>query len=163
MDSLYKKESIVLLFGDLISFLVSLWLALFLRNLELPSAQIFSLHLVPFSLLLAAWIVGFFIAGLYEKHTSILKSKLPQILGNTQLVNSGIAIAFFYLIPFFGITPKTILFIYLFVSFALILSWRMYGYFIFGRGRQNNAILIGSGDEMKELFEEVNNNPIYDI
>lgn len=163
MDSLYKKESLVLLLGDLVSFLVSLWLALFLRNLEVPSTELFSQHLLPFSLLFAAWVVIFYIAGLYEKHTSILKSKLPQILGNTQLVNSGIAIAFFYLIAFFGITPKTILFIYLFVSFAIILSWRMYGYFLIGRGRQNNAILIGSGEEMKELYEEVNNNPIYNI
>jgi len=163
MDSVYKKESIVLLFGDLISFLISLWLALLLRNLEAPSTDQFLLHLLPFSLLFAAWIVVFYIAGLYEKHTSILKSKLPSILANTQLVNSGIAIAFFYLIEFFGITPKTILFIYLIVSFVLILSWRMYGYFILGRGRQNAAILIGSGDEMKELYEEVNNNPIYNI
>src|SRR3989344_4159827 len=163
MDSVYKKESIVLLLGDLASFLISLWLALLLRNLEAPSTDQFLLHLLPFSLLFAAWIVVFYIAGLYEKHTSILKSKLPSILANTQLVNSGIAIALFYLIEFFGITPKTILFIYLIVSFVLILSWRMYGYFILGRGRQNAAILIGSGDEMKELYEEVNNNPIYNI
>ncbi|MBI1974647.1 MAG: exopolysaccharide biosynthesis polyprenyl glycosylphosphotransferase [Candidatus Zambryskibacteria bacterium] len=163
MDSVYKKESIILLLGDLVAFLVSLWIALLLRNLEIPSAKLFSLHLLPFSLLFAAWVVVFYIAGLYEKHTSILKSKLPNILANTQIVNSGIVIAFFYLIPFFGITPKTILFIYLIVSFALILSWRMYGYFILGRRRQNAALLIGSGEEMKELFEEVNNNPIYNI
>ena len=153
----------ILLLGDLVSFLVSLWFALLLRNLEIPSTEIFSLHLLPFSLLFAAWVVVFYIAGLYEKHTSILKSKLPSILANTQLVNSAIAIAFFYLIEFFGITPKTILFIYLVVSFILILSWRMYGYFLIGRGRQNAALLIGSGDEMKELFEEINNNPIYNI
>ena len=161
MDSLYKKESIVLLFGDLASFLISLWLALLLRHLALPSTELFTLHLVPFSLLFAVWIVVFYIAGLYEKHTSILKSRLPSVLGNTQLANSAIAVAFFYLIEFFGITPKTILFIYLFVSFALILSWRMYGYFILGRGRQDAALLIGSGEEMKELYEEVNNNQIY--
>src|SRR3989338_906707 len=163
MYSVYKREAAVLLLGDLVSFLISLWLALLLRNLQAPSAELFSLHLLPFSLLFAAWIVVFYIAGLYEKHTSILKSKLPSILANTQLVNSGIAIAFFYLIEFFGITPKTILFIYLIVSFVLILSWRMYGYFLIGRGRQNAALLIGSGDEMKELFEEINNNPIYNI
>ena len=146
MDSVYKKESMILLLGDLVSFLVSLWFALLLRNLEIPSTEIFSLHLLPFSLLFAAWVVVFYIAGLYEKHTSILKSKLPSILANTQLVNSAIAIAFFYLIEFFGITPKTILFIYLVVSFILILSWRMYGYFLIGRGRQIAALLIGSGD-----------------
>jgi len=39
----------------------------------------------------------------------------------------------------------------------------MYGYFVIGRGRPLSAILIGSGDEMKELYNEINNNPIYDL
>ena len=163
MESLYRKESFVLLVGDFFFFLVSLWLALLVRNLEIPSRELFSIHLAPFSLLFCVWILVFYIAGLYEKHTVILKSKLPNVLANTQLVNSVLAVVFFYFIPFFGITPKTILFIYLFISFMIVLSWRMYGYFIIGRGHTNNAILIGSGDEMKELFEEVNNNHIYNI
>src|SRR3990167_6222495 len=163
MESLYKKGSLVLLIGDFFFFSVSLWLALLLRNLEIPSKELLVIHLLPFSLLFVIWILVFYIAGLYEKHTVILRSKLPSVLANTQLVNSGLAVVFFYFIPFFGITPKTILFIYLFISFVIILTWRMYGYFIIGRGRPNNAILIGSGDEMKELYEEVNNNPIYNL
>jgi lipopolysaccharide/colanic/teichoic acid biosynthesis glycosyltransferase len=39
----------------------------------------------------------------------------------------------------------------------------MYGYFLVSRGRPSNAVLIGSGSEMKELYEEVNNNPIYNL
>ena len=163
MESLYKKGSLVLLVGDFFFFSVSLWLALLLRNLEIPSRELLVIHLLPFSLLFVIWILVFYIAGLYEKHTVILRSKLPSVLANTQLVNSGLAVVFLYFIPFFGITPKTILFIYLFISFVIILTWRMYGYFIIGRGRPNNAILIGSGDEMKELYEEVNNNPIYNL
>jgi exopolysaccharide biosynthesis polyprenyl glycosylphosphotransferase len=163
MSFLNRKEHLVLLLGDLGSFVLALWLSLLIRTLEVPSKEFFLTHLWPFSLLFALWIVFFYIAGLYEKHTTILRSKLPSVLANTQLVNSALAVVFFYFVPFFGITPKTILFIYLFVSFVIILSWRMYGYFIIGRGRLNNAVLIGSGGEMKELLEEVNNNPIYNI
>ncbi|MDO8565288.1 MAG: exopolysaccharide biosynthesis polyprenyl glycosylphosphotransferase [bacterium] len=163
MSRLNRKEPLVLLLGDIFFFLVALWLSLFLRNLEAPSRELFLEHLWPFSLLFVAWVVVFYIAGLYEKHTAILRSKLPMTLANTQLTNSAIAVIFFYFIPFFGITPKTILFIHLFISFVIILGWRMYGYFLIGRGRQNNAILIGSGDEMKELYSEVNGNPIYNL
>ena len=163
MGSLHRKESLVLLVGDLLVFFISLWFALFFRNLKIPNKELFLTHLTPFGILFAIWIIVFYIAGLYEKHTVILKSRLPSVLANTQLTNSGLAVIFFYFIPFFGITPKTILFIYLFISLILILAWRMYGYFFIGRGGFNNAILIGSGDEMKELLEEVNNNPIYDI
>ena len=163
MSILNKKEPLVLLLGDLISFLVALWATLLIRTLETPSRELFLTHLAPFGLLFAVWIVVFYIAGLYEKHTVILKSKLPNVLAATQLTNSGLAVIFFYFVPYFVITPKTILFIYLFVSFVLILLWRTYGYFVIGRGKANNAILIGAGDEMKELFNEVNNNPIYSL
>ena len=163
MSFLNRKEPLVLLLGDLVSFVVALWFSLLIRALEVPSKEFFLTHLLPFGLLFVVWIFVFYIAGLYEKHTTILRSRLPSILASTQFVNSGLAVVFFYLVPLFVITPKTILFIYLFVSFVLVLSWRMYGYFIIGHVRPANAILIGSGDEMKELFKEVNGNPIYHI
>ena len=163
MSLLKRKEPLVLLAGDILFLLVSLWLSLLIRNLEVPTKELFFLHLAPFSLLFVAWIIVFYIAGLYEKHTTILLSKLPNILATTQITNSAVAVIFFYFIPLFGITPKTILFIYLFISFTLILFWRMYGYFALGKRKPANAILIGSGEEMKELFNEVNNNPIYNL
>src|SRR3990167_6905414 len=163
MNSLNRKEPFVLLLGDLGSFVVALWLSLFFRSFEMPSRDLFLTHLLPFSLLFVLWILVFYVAGLYDKHTAILRSKLPSILANTQIANSTLAVAFFYFVPFFGITPKTILFIYLLVSFVFILFWRIYGYFVISHGHANNAILIGSGDEMKELLEEVNNNSIYNI
>lgn len=163
MNFLNRKEPLILLLGDLASFVVALWLSLLIRALEVPSKEFFFTHLLPFSLLFIAWIFVFYIAGLYEKHTSILRSRLPSILASTQFVNSGLAVVFFYFIPLFTITPKTILFIYLFVSFVLVLIWRMYGYFVIGHAKASNAILIGSGEEMKELFEEINGNPIYNI
>jgi len=105
----------------------------------------------------------YFIAGLYEKHTLILKSRLPGIIFNTQVINSVFAVAFFYIIPVFGITPKTILFIYLLVSFVCILLWRLYGNVFFSDNEKQPALLIGSGEEMKELLFEVNNNNRYNL
>jgi exopolysaccharide biosynthesis polyprenyl glycosylphosphotransferase len=163
MNSLGKKEPLLLLGGDVFFFLISLWISLVLRNLSFPSAALFRTHLEPFSLLFIAWIVVFYIAGLYDKHTTILQSRLPGILFNTQIANSVIAVLFFYFIPFFGITPKTLLFIYLIVSFFIILSWRMYGYFLIGQRDPEKAILIGAGEEIKELYEEVNANPLHNL
>ncbi len=163
MISLNKKEPLILLLGDIVFLVISLWISLFLRNLTIPNSELFITHLVPFSYLFIAWVLGFYIAGLYEKHTTVLKSRLSAILLSTQVFNSLIAIVFFYFIPFFGITPKTILFIYLIVSFLLILSWRTYGYFIIGTEKSETALLIGSGEEMKELREEINSNPFYHL
>lgn len=158
-----KKEAFFLFFGDLLVFLASLWLTLFFRYQEIPGKEEFVNHLKPFSILFAVWFLVFFIAGLYEKHTLIFQSKLPNTLLHTQLANIVIAITFFYFIPFFGITPKTNLFIYLAISFILILFWRVKGQKFFYTSKRQNAMLIGHGEEMKELKEEVNNNERYGI
>ncbi len=163
MPAFNRRESIVLLVGDLAIFTVSLWLALFFRSGEVPESGIFLMHLLPFSFIFALSILVFFIAGLYEKHTVILRSRLPSIILNAELANSALAVLFFYLIPYFGITPKTNLFAYLIISFILILLWRLYGLDMFGRRKKQRALLIGSGSEMRELLEEVNHNPRYNL
>ncbi len=156
MTSVTKREALVLFIGDIFFFIFSLWMSLYIRSFKVPSADFFWLHLLPFSILFCVWVVIFFIAGLYEKHTLILKGKLPSLIFNAQVVNSIAAIIFFYTLPIFGIAPKTTLFIYLLISFVFILLWRLYGQRVFSGTEREQAILIGSGKEMKELLEEVN-------
>jgi exopolysaccharide biosynthesis polyprenyl glycosylphosphotransferase len=163
MGSLTKKETLILFCGDVVFFVLSLWVALFVRYGEIPDAYTFQTHFIPFSILFVVWILVFFIAGLYEKHTLILKGKLPSVIFNAQLINSTLAVIFFYTIPFFGIAPKTLLFIYLVVSFVATLFWRLYGARLLGTRERQGALLVGSGVEMKELLEEVNGNDRYDI
>jgi exopolysaccharide biosynthesis polyprenyl glycosylphosphotransferase len=163
MKILGKREPAALLIGDLFIFTISLWFALYLRAGVRPTGAVFLEHMVPFSMLFVVWVVVFFIAGLYGKHTLILKTKLPSILLNALLINSVIATTFFYFVPLFGIAPKTILFIYLALAFAGSLAWRFYGYALLGTRNTVNAILIGSGPEADELYHEVNRNNIYSI
>lgn len=163
MSILPKKEAFILFFGDIFFFVFSLWISLWLRFAEVPSSERFIVHIVPFSILFTVWVLVYFIAGLYEKHTLILKSKLPSVIFNAQLVNSVIAIIFFYSFTTFRITPKTILFIYLIISFIGILFWRLYGKNLISSKDKQPALLIGTGSEMKELLAEVNGNSRYDL
>jgi len=158
-----KREALVLLAGDVLIFFVSLFLALTFRQGAFPSQELFLMHLSPFSFLFSASVAVFFIAGLYESHTLIFRNKLPVILVNAQIFNVLLAVVFFYFIPYFDITPKTILFIYLVVSLVLILVWRFYSSVLFSSKNKENALIIGSGEEMHELLEEVNNNSRYSI
>lgn len=158
----HTKESLILFFGDLIILLVSLFVTLLLRYGGL-SERIIDLHILPFTILFAVWVVVFYIAGLYEKSAVVLRSKLPGIILRTQIINSALAVIFFYFIPYFLITPKTNLFIYLAVSFILILTWRVKLQSFIGTRRKYKALLIGSGEEMKELKEEVEKHPSYNI
>src|SRR3989344_5541968 len=158
-----KKEREMLFIGDIIFFITTLWLTLFLRYFEIPTITVFYSHIIPFSFLFIVWIIIFFIAGLYDKHTVILKRRLPSIILNAQIVNMVLAAMFFFFIPYFGITPKTNLFIYLFISFAVIVFWRIYLFPLFESGKRQNALLMASGNEMIELKEEINNNTRYNF
>ena len=158
-----KKETLALFVGDIVLLYFTLWLALALRYWAIPSESTILTHFYPFTIIIAVWLFVFFVAGLYEKHTLILKSRLPSTVFNAQVINSFIAVLFFYFIPYFGIAPKTNLFIYLVISFVLVLAWRIYGDVFFRSSLRQKGMLIGSGEEMKELLLEVNNNPRYGL
>jgi exopolysaccharide biosynthesis polyprenyl glycosylphosphotransferase len=136
---------------------------LFLRAGGIPEKTLFLSHIYAFSLIFAVSVLIFFIAGLYEKHTVILKSRLPHIIFRAELINSVIAVLFFYFVPYFGISPKVNLFIYVAISFILIIIWRVNLASFFITKKPERAILIGSGKEMEELFEEVNKNIHYGL
>lgn len=105
----------------------------------------------------------YFISGLYDKHTILLRNKLSSIILNAQGINIIFAALFFFFVPYFNIAPKTNLVLYLVISSLLVLVWRIY---IFPRAwfrKRQKAVLIGYSDEVHELVEEVNNNPRYNL
>ncbi|MEK7091786.1 MAG: sugar transferase [Patescibacteria group bacterium] len=161
MQVVTRKGTLILLAGDLFLFIVALWLALFVRNASTPDWATLSVHLSPFALVFAVWILVFFIADLYGRQTSLFQRRLPQIIFNAQLVNSGLAVIFFYFLPYFGITPKTILFIDLIWSFVLIFAWRRFLVPHILRGRRERIYFACSGSEVEELKDEIRNNPQY--
>lgn len=162
MNIVRRKEILALFLGDLTVFLVSLYLTLAIRFSELPSQETFITHFLPFSVLFVIWILISFIAGLYEKHTLSLKGKLPAILTRVQIANAIVSIAFFYFIPYFNITPKVILFIYLVSSLVIMVAWRMAIAETLGLRRRTKALLIArKSDDVNSLYHEINNNQRY--
>lgn len=158
-----KREPFLLLIGDIICLGTSLWLMLYSRSFSFPSWAVFEAHLIPFSILFLASVIIFYISGLYEKHNSILRSRLASVIIKSQIANALVAITFFYFVPYFGITPKTNLFIYLLISVLVISLWRLFFYPFLLPGKKRTAVIIGSGSEMEEIIKEVNNDPHYDF
>ena len=155
MTTAFRPRTLVLFVGDMLSFILALWLSLFLRAFELPMQGEFAAHLVPFSLLFIAWVVVFFIAGLYENRSVILARRaLSATLLIAQTFNVAIAALFFFFVPLFGIAPKTLLFIYLVVSFLLVLLWR--AALAPRLWNPEPAIAVGSGIEIQELTSALN-------
>lgn len=156
-----KREYVLLLLGDVAIFIVSLWAVLALRNLEVPAQEHFSRHLIPFSILFLIWIFVFFLAGLYGRYTRLFRSRLPSTIFSALIVNITIAALFFFFIPAFGLAPKTILLLYLVVSFILIYVWRVLFFVRIRPPHKLKGILIASGPDAEALVEEVNGDPRY--
>jgi len=159
-----RHASIGLFLGDLVAFSLSLWLSLFVRSGGIPTEKMITDHALPFALLFCIWTLIFYMAGLYDKYATLFKKDIPDLLFRTQLFNIVLAALFFFVVPFFGIAPKTTLAIYLIFSLALIYLWRLVLYPLFSRRAETvGAALIGSGAEVDELVNEVNRNPRYGV
>jgi len=157
MNTVFRPRTLILFLGDLLFFCLSLYVSLYLRVFELPSQALYLAHLAPFSLLFVAWVVVFFIAGLYESRSIILARRaLSVTLLVAQIFNMLLAALFFFLVPAFGIAPKTLLFIYLVVSFLLVLFWRVVLFPWLGLQRAEAAIMVGEGQEIEALAKAMN-------
>ena len=163
MTTAFRPRTLVLFVGDILFFALALWLSLCVRisvqagTVGVPSQEVFFEHLAPFSLLFVAWALAFFIAGLYENRAVVLARRaLSAALLVAQTVNVVIAALFFFFVPIFGIAPKTLLFIYLGVSFFLVLFWRVVLFPWLGLQRSESAVLVGEGRELDELKTAMN-------
>lgn len=150
-----RREYLLLLVGDIAILIASLWLSLLLRYFQTPTTDIFMMHLRPFSLLFVAWIIVFFLAGLYGRHTRIFRSRLITTILYTQIINMMIAALFFFFVPSFGLSPKTILALYLIVSFLLIFAWRAMLFTRLPRSKALKGVLIAHGPDAKALADEI--------
>ncbi|MBI3573719.1 sugar transferase [Candidatus Kaiserbacteria bacterium] len=159
----FRSEALVLAVGDISFLALSLWATLLVRYTALPHTRIFLTHLVPFSFLFLFSTAVFLIAGLYEKHTLLVKSKLPETIFYAQVANVIVAAIFFFLVPHFGIQPKTNLFIYLFFSTTFVSFWRLYLFPAFSVSVPSPALLVGEGTVCADVEREVNNNNRYAV
>lgn len=157
-----RRETAFLLAGDILLLICSLWLALAVRNLAAPSYQYYAEHLIAFIPVFVISLLIFFISGLYERQTRLVKRILGIRILGAQLSNTTIAAVLFFILPF-SIAPKTILALYLAISVAAISIWRLFVVPSFKLGTREHAFLIGTGPLVEQVFNEVNDQPKYYI
>jgi lipopolysaccharide/colanic/teichoic acid biosynthesis glycosyltransferase len=142
--------------GDLAAVAAALYLALAARAWTWPSWGDYLRHLEPFAVLSVVWLGVFFVAGLYDSRAALRRRSEPRVLLYAQVANSLFAVAFFYFIPYFGIAPKTILALFLGASFGLLLVWRAAYRRLVARRAAEGVVLVGRGEEMRELRDAIN-------
>jgi lipopolysaccharide/colanic/teichoic acid biosynthesis glycosyltransferase len=156
-----KRETLILIIGDFLVLVASLWLALFLRNLALPGIEYFKGNLIPFLPMFLISLLIFYTSGLYEKQTRPIRRSMGVRILGAQAATVAISAILFFVLPL-SIAPKTILVLYLLVSVCAESLWR------FHRMRREMhdanrvpALLLGSGPAVQELYDEVRENDRY--
>ncbi|MDE1919632.1 MAG: sugar transferase [Patescibacteria group bacterium] len=156
-----RRETALLLLGDFLILVASLWAALFLRNFAPPPFGYFEENLIPFVPVFLLSLVIFYVAGLYEKQTRPIRSIMGIRIFGAQAATVAIAAILFFALPL-AIAPKTILILYLVISVVAESLWRFYRMSREIReGNRSPALLIGSGPAVSELCDEVNGNDRY--
>jgi len=153
-------RKIILLIGDLLLLYGALAITLWLRFSYLDKELLLK-HIGPFSIIFAVWIIVFFINGLYEINKVQQGFKFYGILVQNLIINTLLAVAFFYIIGSkIGIRPQTILLILVAVFTVLFLIWRKIFYKLISSEKLgNNLAVIGINKESILLANEIISKP----
>lgn len=153
-------KKFILLFGDILTLYLSLYLTLLIRYLEWPMAATWQNHLWPFSIVFVAWILIFYISNLYSLHIAVNDGKFFNLTMRSVIISSLLSAAFFYINPNISIAPKTNLVIYLVVFTVLFLLWRRTFNWLLGAYLpKNKVVVIGRNGQVDELAQVLKTNP----
>ncbi|MEK7566798.1 MAG: sugar transferase [Patescibacteria group bacterium] len=159
----YRIKSLILILGDLFFFYAGLFLTLLLRynyaEFEADFEKWWMLHLLPFSISFAVWIIIFNIAGLYDPLSFSLRPQVRDRVIRAMIFSGAISIVLFYTLPQFIITPKTNLIIDIAISTILILTWRKFYGLILARSEKTRVIFFGWSQEAEDTVNLLQNNP----
>ncbi len=158
MKTTTKKLSFFIF--DVFSFYFALFLSLLIRNTESFNWHLFKIHLWPFSFLLLFGLIVFYIVGLYDLRKFSRRVQRVKLFLTGIILFSGLAILFFYLLPYFDIAPKTILVIFIIIFGILIFSFREFLYKHYLQlSPLLGACIIGRGKDVEELVGCLTENP----
>ena len=151
-------KKLLLFLADTGALYASLALTLFLRYGQ-EFQNKYDIHIYPFLLIFALWLLVFYIANLYEarlfRNNIFFYSALFQAIATA----AGISVLFFYLIPFYGITPRTNLaiFVAIFTGLEFILRYSLNN--LFEKGLRKPVLIVGANAQALELAKFIKENP----
>ncbi len=159
MPSKEKLNKIILIFGDIFIFYTALFLTLIIRFQSWPEEKIWQPHLLPFSILFVLWLLIFYITGLYDLKKFISFKELRSVLIRTMALAGGLAILLFYLVSFFGITPKTNLVLDIGIASGLLIIWRRFFFIKLLKAEKIKLLFFGLTKETAGFASFLNQNP----
>lgn len=154
-----KIKQVALLCGDLVLLYLALAATLALRYGQQFFAENWNNHFAPFTIVFAMWIVIFYIQGLYDLERAKTDIAFFRTFAESLAVATALAVGLFYLIPAFGIAPRTNLAIVLLAVFVLLSAWRIAWNAFLATRKRMRVLFLGEGSETDELIKKLQDEP----
>ncbi|MBX4189984.1 sugar transferase [Candidatus Parcubacteria bacterium] len=148
----------LLLIFDIALLYISLAATLIIRY-DSDLALRYYTHLAPFTIIFILWLAIFYIANLYDPRTFRNSIHFYSAISQSIIIATVISISFFYLIPIFGITPKTNLLIFIAIFSGLDILVRSMFNSVVETKFHKSTLMVGNSDQAKELAEFIQRNP----
>jgi len=159
MESFSKIKQILIFFGDIAIFYISLFLTLWLRYGSRFYSNLFDSHIGPFSVILSIWLIVFYIAGLYDIKNLKNDLEFDKKFWYSLIFNAGLSIAFFYLNTDVTVAPKTNLFIFLIIFGGVSYFYRQIVNSFLGKtGAATRILLVGNNQTAQETADYLKEN-----
>jgi len=145
------ETKLYILFGDILALTVSFILTLAISFPDSFTSALAS-HTPPFLVLYVSWIIVLYIFNLYEPTFVRPSIKSISQLGLALITMSVVGFLMFYLVPWYGITPKTNLIINVLIFSTLLFAWRrILGHTTEKAVKKDKAVIFGEHARVAEL------------
>src|SRR3989344_2234936 len=151
-------KKFLLLLSDVSILYLSLVMAVLVRYPTDFQRQ-YGIHVYPFSLIFILWILVFYIANLYEPKLLRNNVHFYSALFQTIIITATISVLFFYLIPLYGITPRTNLLIFVAIFTGLEFANRSISNKVLQKSFKKSVLIIGTNNQSLELDLFIKENP----
>jgi len=142
---------IALLYGSLMAMLALRYQDNFIKE--------YQIHFLPFTIIFGIWLVIFYITNLYNPHILRNSVLFYSRFFESIIVATVISTSFFYLIPFFGIAPKTNLILFIIIFTILELGWRSLFNNVVETRFKKSVLIVGDNEQAQELSVFIKENP----
>jgi exopolysaccharide biosynthesis polyprenyl glycosylphosphotransferase len=125
------------------------------------AALMWQKHLNAFVFIYPLWFISFYIFGLYDLKLAKNTSEFYLSVLKATVLNGFISTTLLYLFPsFFGLTPRTNLFLNLLFFGILVFLWhQVYNLIIKSPNLTRQVIIIGKNPKSLEIKERIDQNP----
>ncbi len=146
-----SAKRVILIIGDLLALQIALVLTILIRFGGFDTER-WRMNWPAFTILSLIWIVGFYVAGLYELTLIREPLKLFRTYLEGMIANLALALAFFYLLPIFGLAPRTILFLFFAMSLLVGYFWRLTANrLIQSTFAKQRLLFVGPAEELRKV------------